>query len=118
MKYLNQFFIILVFILLGELLGYLIPLPIAGSIYGLILLFLALCFKIVPLHWVEDIANFFHSTMALLFIAPAVAIIEIWPEIKLVWMWLLVLLVIAYFVSMLFTGAAAQLLINLRHNKK
>ncbi len=42
MKIVTQFLIILVFSFIGELLRYLIPLPIPASIYGLLLLFLAL----------------------------------------------------------------------------
>ena len=46
MKYLSQFLIILGFTLAGEALQRIIPLPIPASVYGLALLFLALCLKI------------------------------------------------------------------------
>ena len=39
MKYLKQFFLIIVISFLGELLHWVIPLPIPASIYGIILLF-------------------------------------------------------------------------------
>ena len=39
MKYVKQCLIILVISLIGEMLKYLIPLPIPASIYGMILLF-------------------------------------------------------------------------------
>ena len=42
MKYIFQFARILVFCLLGELLHFLLPLPVPASIYGLVLLLLAL----------------------------------------------------------------------------
>ena len=48
MKYIKQFGIILVVSLLGEGLNYLIPLPIPASIYGLVLMLLALGLKIIP----------------------------------------------------------------------
>ena len=47
MKYVLQFLIIMVFAFIGELLNFLIPLPIPASIYGIVLLFLALELKIV-----------------------------------------------------------------------
>ena len=47
MKYLTQFLIIMGFTLAGEALQRLIPLPIPASVYGLALLFLALCLKLV-----------------------------------------------------------------------
>jgi holin-like protein len=108
----------MIFVLIGEALGYLIPLPIAGSIYGLILLFLALAFKIVKLSWVEDAADFLHGVMALFFIAPAVAVIEIWPEISNVWWMLVILLVAAYLATMAATGLVADALIKDKKAKK
>lgn len=112
MKYLVQFCIIMIFVALGELLEYLIPLPIAGSIYGLILLFLALVLGIVKLSWISDVADWFHGIMGLFFVAPAVAIINIWGDIADVWWKLVLLLIITYLVSMITTGVTAQALIK------
>ena len=50
MKYLKQFLIILLFSFIGEGLNYIIPLPVPASIYGLILLFIALMTGVVKLH--------------------------------------------------------------------
>ena len=58
MKYLFQFLRILVFCLLGELLHFYVPLPIPASIYGLVLLLLALKAGIVKLNQVKETANF------------------------------------------------------------
>lgn len=102
----------MIFVLLGEVLGHIIPLPIAGSIYGLVLLFLALVFGIVKLEWVADVADWFHSIMGLFFVAPAVAIIDIWADIADKWVILVILLVMTYLVSMLMTGVTAQGLIR------
>lgn len=112
MKYLFQFCIIMIFVALGELMEHLIPLPIAGSIYGLVLLFLALVTGIIKLSWVSDVADWFHSIMGLFFVAPAAAIINIWGDIADVWWRLLLLLVITYLVSMITTGVTAQALIR------
>lgn len=116
MKYLAQFCVIMVFVVLGEILGNIIPLPIAGSIYGLVLLFLALATGVVKLSWVEDVATWLHSIMALFFVAPAVAIMDIWGDIAGVWPMLVLLLVITYFVSMVTTGVTAQALIKDKPN--
>ena len=112
MKYLIQFMIVLIFVFLGELCEYLIPLPIAGSIYGLVLLFIALWTGLVKLKWVSKIADWFHGVMALFFIAPAVAVIDIWPQISDIWFYLVVLLVAAYFVTMVITGKTADYFLN------
>lgn len=42
MKYLRQFMIILLVSFWGELLKYVIPLPVPASIYGLVILFILL----------------------------------------------------------------------------
>lgn len=118
MKYLFQFMIIVCFVFLGELCEFLIPLPIAGSIYGLLLLFIALCTHIIKLEWVSDVADWFHGIMALFFVAPAVAIIDIWPEISGIWYYLVLLLVVAYFVTMVITGKTADFFLERGKNKK
>ena len=118
MKYLFQFMIVLVFVFLGELCEHFIPLPIAGSIYGLLLLFIALWTGIVKLHWVADIADWFHSVMALFFVAPAVAVIDIWGEISGIWYYLVILLVVAYFVTMVITGKTSDFFLERRRDKK
>ncbi len=114
MKYLIQFFVIMIFVFLGELCAHFIPFPIAGSVYGLVLLFLALCLHIVKLEWVADVADWMHGIMALFFIVPAVAIIDIWGDIADIWWILLLLLVVAYGVTMITTGITADALINKR----
>ena len=82
MKYLSQFLIILGFTFLGEALQRIIPLPIPASIYGLALLFLALCLKIVKLEQVAEVGAFLRSLLPMLFVAPAVSIVENWGLIK------------------------------------
>lgn len=112
MKYLYQFCVIMIFVFLGEVMGYVIPLPVAGSIYGLVLLFLALAFGIIKLAWVEDVANWLHSVMALFFIAPVVAIIDVWGDISHMWWMLVLVLIAAYMVTMITTGMTADAMIG------
>jgi putative effector of murein hydrolase LrgA (UPF0299 family) len=50
--------------------------------------------------------------MPILFIIPAVGVIEIFGDIKAIWIWVIVVLVITYLVAMLSTGWIAQFLIN------
>ena len=67
MKYLSQFLIIMGFTLTGEALQRLIPLPIPASVYGLALLFAALCLT---------------SILSILFVAPTVGIVDDWGLIQ------------------------------------
>lgn len=117
MRYVYQICLIMCFVLLGEMMEYFIPLPIAGSVYGMVLLFLALVFGIVRLSWVEDVANWLHSVMSLFFIAPAVAIIDVWAEIADVWWILVILMLVAYLVTMITTGVTAESLIGRKQKR-
>ena len=82
MKYLSQFLIILGFTLTGEALQRVIPLPIPASVYGLVLLFAALCLKWVRLEQVKEAGSFLTSILPVLFISPAVGILEDWALIR------------------------------------
>lgn len=82
MKYLSQLCIILGFSLLGEALQRLVPLGIPASVYGLVLLFLALCFGLVKSEQVKDVGGFLTSILPVLFVAPTVGIVEHWSLIQ------------------------------------
>ena len=68
MKYVKQFLIILLMALLGGFLNWLIPLPIPATVWGMVLMFLALMCGVVKLNQVEDTAAFFMGIMPMLFI--------------------------------------------------
>lgn len=82
MKYLSQFCIILGFTLTGEALQRLLPLPIPASVYGLVLLFIALCTGLVKVSQVKEAGAFLTSILPLLFVAPTVGIVEHWGLIR------------------------------------
>ena len=82
MKYLSQFLIILGFTFAGEALQRIIPLPIPASVYGLLLLFGALCLGLVKLEQVKETGHFLASILPILFVAPTVGIIEYWDLIS------------------------------------
>lgn len=82
MKYLSQLLIILGFTLLGEALQRLIPLPIPASVYGLVLLFAALCSGLVKLEQVKTAGSFLTSILPVLFVSPTVRIVEFWSQIQ------------------------------------
>ena len=58
MKYVKQLSIILGISFLAELLEILIPLPIAASVYGLVIMLVGLITKLIPLEKVETAADF------------------------------------------------------------
>ena len=81
-KYIKQICIILTICFIAELMEYFIPLPVAASIYGLVLMLLALVTKLIPLKEVEDVADFLTANMAILFIPPTVGIMASVEEMK------------------------------------
>ena len=82
MKYLNQFLIIMGFTLTGEALQRILPLPIPASVYGIVLLFSALCCKILKVEQVKEAGGFLTSILPLLFVSPAVGLLENWGFVK------------------------------------
>ena len=81
-KYLRQIVILLVFSFVGETLSLLIPLPIPGSIYGIVLLFLALEFKVVKLSAIKDVSDFLISFMPVMFVPAATGLMASWDILK------------------------------------
>lgn len=78
MKYLKQFFLIIVISFIGEIFHAVIPLPVPASIYGIVLLFTGLMTGIVPLESVKDAAAFLIEIMPVMFVPAAVGLIESW----------------------------------------
>lgn len=82
MKYLSQFLIIMGFTLAGEALQLIVPLPIPASVYGLSLLFLALCLRLVKVEQVKQTGAFLTSILPLLFVPSVVGIAQDWNVIR------------------------------------
>ena len=78
MKYITQFLYILLFSGLGKLLERVIPLPIPAAIYGLVLLLIALSTGLMKEEKIAAAADFLISVMPVLFVAPAVKILQYW----------------------------------------
>lgn len=70
------------FTLAGEALQRLLPIPVPASVYGLALLFLALCAGIVKVRQVRETGAFLTSILPVLFVSPAVGILEHWQLIR------------------------------------
>lgn len=112
MKILYQFLIILGFSLLGETLSRLIPLPIPAAIYGLVLIFLALNFKIIRLEQVQTTSAYLIDIMPILFVSPAVNLIEYWDIVKPNLAALAVIMIAATVLTFGAAGVVAQLVMD------
>ncbi len=76
MKYIRQLGIILAFSAAGELLQLLLPLPLPASVYGMVLLFLALALKILPKEAVSGAGALLVGILPLLFVVPIVGLVD------------------------------------------
>ena len=82
MKYLSQFLIIMGFTLAGEALQRLVPVTIPASVWGLALLFAALCLKLVKVEQIKEVGAFMISILPVMFVGPTVGIVEHWALIR------------------------------------
>ncbi|MFT3984964.1 MAG: CidA/LrgA family protein [Lachnospiraceae bacterium] len=112
MHYLFQFLIIGIFCFFGELLNFLLPFPIPASIYGMVLLLLALLLKIVKPDSIHDSASFFIAIMPCFFIMPCVSLINVWSSIAGSMPAILTIVFISTCVVMAVTGGIAQFFIR------
>lgn len=116
MKYIKQLAIILTISFIAELMEQLIPLPVAASIYGLVLMLIGLITKIIPLEKVEGAADFLVEAMPVLFIPPTVSIMASADAIKAMLIPLAVISVVSTILIMTVTGRVSQRII--RNDKK
>ena len=112
MKYFPQFLIILAFSLTGELLQALIPLPIPASIYGMVLLFIALCTGLLKQEKVAVAADWLISVMPLLFIAPSANILVYFDLIAPSLASILAVIVTSTLVILAVAGTVTRLLVK------
>ncbi|MBR4457058.1 MAG: CidA/LrgA family protein [Solobacterium sp.] len=118
MKYLKQFVIILAVTCAGEIIRQFVPLPIPGSIYGLVLMFVFLCAKVIRLEDVKDTALFLIEIMPVMFIPAAAGLIESWGELKPILIQTIVILVVTTVIVMAVTGKTAMFMIRREQRKK
>lgn len=112
MKFLIQFLIIIAFSFAGELLHYCLPLPMPASIYGIILLFLALELKVLKVKDIRETSSFLIAVMPVMFIPAAVGLIDSWHAIANAWLQYIVVTVVSTFVVMAASGWITQFVIR------
>ena len=101
---------------MGELLHFLIPLPIPASIYGIVLLFVALYAHWIQVRQIREVSAFLIAIMPVLFIPSAVGLVTAWEVIRPNLVSYLVITLVSTLVVMGAAGWATQLV--LRCHKK
>ena len=118
MKYIKQFTILVIVCFIGEILHRLIPLPVPANIYGLVLMFCALHFKLMPLSAVEETSDFILGIMPLLFIPSTVGLILAWDILKVHWLQFLIIGILGTIVVFFVAGHVTQLVIRISRRYK
>lgn len=112
MKYVFQFGRILLFCFLGELLHMVLPLPIPASIYGLILLLIALLTGIVKLEQVEETGKYLVLIFPIMFVPAAAGVMVMWDEISAMLIPIILATVVVTALVMGVAGKVTELVIN------
>lgn len=117
MKILRQFLIILAISFVGEILKYVIPLPIPASIYGMVIMFVGLLTGIIKLESVKDAGRFLIEIMPVMFIPAGVGLMESWGALKPMFVLVCVVTFVVVVVVMAVTGRVSQWIIRRDEDK-
>ena len=112
MEILRQFCRIMVITLIGELLHWLLPLPIPASIYGMAILFMALVTGLVKLEHVREAGKFLIEIMPVMFIPAGVGLMSSWGDLRPVLLPVSVITVASLVAVMAVSGKVSQLVIR------
>ena len=112
MKYVKQCLIILVISLIGELLKFMIPLPIPASIYGMVLLFTGLMTGLIKLEAVKETGIFFIEIMPVMFIPAGVGLMTSWGTLQAILVPVSIITVLTTITVMIATGWVSQTIIR------
>ena len=112
MKFIQQLSIILFISFLGEGLNWILPLPIPASVYGLILMLIALQFHIVQLEQVQDTARFFIEIMPVMFIPAGVGLLNSWNVLQPICIPVILITLLTSIIVMGVTGQVTQQMIQ------
>ena len=117
MKHFSEISLIATVSFIGELLHYLIPLPVPSSIYGLLLMLLLLVTHIVKLDHVKTTADWLITLMPVMFVGPTVGLMSSYDSYKDFLIPVFAISLVTTVITMAASGLTAQGLIRL-HEKK
>lgn len=118
MRYVKQFSIIIMISFVGELLKELLPFPVPASIYGLVLMLLALVTGIVKVEQVNDVSTFLLDVMPVMFIPASVGLMESWHVMQSILIPASILCIVGTLIVMVVSGRVTQRIIVGREKRK
>ena len=108
MKFIRQFLIILAISLVGEILKYILPLPIPASIYGMAILFAGLMSGLIKLDAVRETGKFLIEIMPLMFIPAGVGLMDSWGNLHPILLPVAIITIVTNITVMGSTGLLSQ----------
>lgn len=118
MRFIGQFCVILLITFIGELLNFIIPLPVPAGIYGMALLFIALCLRIIRLDMVEGAGDFLIEIMPVMFIPAGVGLMSSWGALKPMLLPAVIAVTVVTVVVMAAAGRSAQGIMRLEERRQ
>lgn len=118
MRYVKQFSIIIMISFAGELLKELLPFPVPASIYGLVLMLLALITGIIKVEQVNDVSTFLLDVMPVMFIPASVGLMESWHVMQSILIPASILCIVGTLIVMVVSGRVTQRIIVGREKRK
>ena len=112
MKFIRQFLIILAISLVGEILKYILPLPIPASIYGMAILFAGLMTGLIKLDAVRETGKFLIEIMPLMFIPAGVGLMDSWGNLHPILLPVAIITIVTNITVMGSTGLLSQWVIR------
>ena len=118
MKLVKQVAIIMAISLIAEGMERLIPIPIAASVYGLILMFFGLVTGLIPLKSVERVADFLVEMMPIMFMPGIVRLMTSVDALQAMLVPMVVISVVSTILVMGATGRTAQFMVRHKYKKE
>ncbi len=118
MKYVKQFGIIMIISFIGEIIHYFVDLPVPASIYGMVIMFVCLCLKIIKPSDVRETSVFLIEVMPLMFIPAGVGLMEKWGVLKPIGIQFLVTCVVSTIIVMGVAGLVTQFVQRMKKEEK
>ena len=94
-----------------------LPLPVPASVYGLVLLLLALNFRLIKLEDVKEVGTYLTGIFPLLFVPAAAGVMELWAEMGEMLLPILIAIIPVTVLVMVSAGKTTQALTG-RKNKE
>ena len=94
-----------------------LPLPVPASVYGLVLLLLALNFRLIKLEDVKEVGTYLTGIFPLLFVPAAAGVMELWAEMGEMLLPIVIAIIPVTVLVMVSAGKTTQALSGLKNKE-